>query len=461
VILPQVIPQIENVSNGGDRISIDEESENERCHALRYLDSVARVPKPVPAGTGVALHEVMRNCLVYALTISMGFAAAAFGQTPAAERDALRVELQRLREEFDQIRQQYTERLNALEVRLTALNPGSETPPAALPQTASVPAAAAGEDTPTGTLPVYGNVTALSKIFDPDLAVIGNFLGAAGGHRQDSRPPLELREVETALQAVVDPYARADFFFGFSPEGVEIEEGYLTFSTVPGGLLAKAGKFRSAVGRVNTMHAHTLPWIDRPIVTQNLAGGDEGLTAPALSLARLLPNPWVFVELTGEVSATDSQSDLGYVARARRDISDSTNLDLGFSFASSDTSLIAFDGTIRYRPLRRAIYRRFLARTELLWRREAIGETAFGTYLAAEYQLARRWFAGGRWDYSRRALDRRAADSGASWLLTFWPSEFTQIRWQYRHTKYAEGVTANDLLLQVLFAIGVHGAHAF
>jgi hypothetical protein len=35
------------------------------------------------------------------------------------------------------------------------------------------------------------------------------------------------------------------------------------------------------------------------------------------------------------------------------------------------------------------------------------------------------------------------------------------VRGQYRRTKYAEGVTANELLFQFLFSIGAHGAHAF
>ena len=51
-----------------------------------------------------------------------------------------------------------------------------------------------------------------------------------------------MHEAEATFQAVVDPYARADFFLSFSPEGVEIEEGFLTFTTLPGGLLAKVGK---------------------------------------------------------------------------------------------------------------------------------------------------------------------------------------------------------------------------
>jgi hypothetical protein len=150
----------------------------------------------------------MRNGVVCALIASVLFAAAAaFGQTPEGEGSALRVELRRLREEFDQIRQQYTERLNALELRLTALDQSRrEIPPPSPPQPPAPGAIPSGTDSPTGALPVHGNVTGLSKIFNPDLAVIGNFVGA-----------------------------------------------HLTFPTRPGGLLGKAGKFRSAIGRVNTM----------------------------------------------------------------------------------------------------------------------------------------------------------------------------------------------------------------
>lgn len=52
-------------------------------------------------------------------------------------------------------------------------------------------------------------------------------------------------------------------------------------------------------------------------------------------------------------------------------------------------------------------------------------------------------------------------DDGASAVLTFWPNEFSQVRGQYRHTAYAGGIKANELLLQLLFSIGAHGAHTF
>ena len=82
--------------------------------------------------------------------------------------------------------------------------------------------------------------------------------------------------MKTAFQAVVDPYARADFFLSAGPEGLEVEEGYITFTSLPAGVLLKAGKMRSQFGKVNTMHTHMLPWADRPLVSRNLFGGDEG-----------------------------------------------------------------------------------------------------------------------------------------------------------------------------------------
>jgi len=322
----------------------------------------------------------------------------------------------------------------------------------------------------------------MSKIFNPDIAVIGDVLGAVGNNDVAPTPALELHEAEASFQAIVDPYARADFFVSFGSEGAEVEEGFITFNTLPGGLLLKAGKLKEAFGKVNTMHAHVLPWTDHPLVTENLVGGDEGIADSGLSVSRLILNPWFFLEATGEVFqgnssvfASHQRSDLTYVGRVRgyRDVSESSNLDIGASVAyghndageNTTTRLIGLDATFRYRPLRRAIYQRLLARTELVWsRREAdLTPTAssFGWYASADYQFARRWFLGGRADYSERASDASLHDKGGSALITFWPSEFSQIRGQYRHTSYAEGFAANEFLFQFLFSIGAHGAHSF
>jgi hypothetical protein len=119
---------------------------------------------------------------------------------------------------------------------------------------------------------------------------------------------------------------------------------------------------------------------------------------------------------------------------------------------------------VRWRPLQRSIYHSFLGRSELIVsRQDQLGgrQSAKGFYLSGDYQMGRRWFTGVRFDRSDRAEDASAHDSGASLTLTYWPSEFNQIRGQVRRTNYAEGVTANEFLFQFQFAIGAHGAHSF
>jgi hypothetical protein len=82
-------------------------------------------------------------------------------------------------------------------------------------------------------------------------------------------------------------------------------------------------------------------------------------------------------------------------------------------------------------------------------------------YGLGEYQFARRWYLGARVDRSARVLDATAVDKGGSVFVTFWPTEFSQVRGQFRRVSFAEGVSANELLFQLNFTIGAHGAHVF
>lgn len=373
-------------------------------------------------------------------------------------------DVEALRAEVAQLRQAVA----ALEAKLAA-QPGSVAP-APVPPMAPPPALLSAA--PAGA----------SKVFNPDTSVLANFVGAGGRNPLSEQPTLQLSEVEVAFQADVDPYARADFFLSAGPQGLEVEEGFLTLTALPRHFLLKVGKMRAQFGKVNTIHTHLMPTVDRPLVTENLVGGDEGISDSGFSLSKLVANPFLYVEATGEVFGghstvfqSDKRSHLNYVGRLRayRDLTEGSNIDLGTSVAYGPTDvgpdmkkrLVGVDATFRYRPLRRAIYRRFQARTEAVWSRQdlpAAGrQNAFGVYGLGEYQFARRWYFGGRYDRSQRALDASIRDNGGSAFLTFWPSEFSQFRGQYRHTRYGEGIRANEFLFQASFAIGAHGAHVF
>ena len=427
------------------------------------------------------------------MLLSVLCAAPAFAQQPAPSQtpqvpDVLE---QRLRALEDHVK--------SLQAELAALKAGNPPAPTAAPAPAEPTAIApppptvAGSGTEQGasTLPVYGQAS--SKVFNPDIGIIGNFLNANGESRGGSptlapTPFATLQESEVSLQAVVDPYARADFFLAVGEEGIEVEEGFVTFPSLPGGLLVKAGKMRANFGRLNAFHNHTLPWTDRPIVMYNLLGGatedpDTGIKDAGVSVSRLIPAGGFFLEATGEIYRGDSGtlfqshrrqdfSSIGHL-RAYGDITESANVEIGGSYARGrnefgsefTTQLYGTDITFRWKPLRRAIYRSFAGRAEMIWSRREQPDTtakAFGTFVSGDYKYARRWIVGGRFDWSERAQQPDINDHGLSAVLTFWPSEFSQLRSQYRRTRYGDkDKPANELIFQALFTIGAHGAHAF
>jgi len=385
----------------------------------------------------------------------------------SADSQALLKEIAQLRQELEEVRKAYGDRLAALEAQV---------------------AAAAGAQPPPPEPPPAAPATS-SKVFNPDIAVIGNLLGTAGTNTVSPSPSIQFKEAELSFQAAVDPYARADFFVSFGQDEASLEEGYITFPTIPGGLLVRAGLMRAAFGKTNPQHPHTLPWPDKPLVSLNLAGGEDGLADAGVSVARLIPNPWFFLEATGQLYRGDqgdvfhaSQAgDLNYLVRLRayQDVSESANVDIGASFSMGHndagitdgvdvgrftTRLYGADATVRYKPLRRSIYRSFIGRTELVWsRRQQFDgvQSAFGYYVSGDYQFARRWYAGVRYDWSDRPDQATVFDTGVAAVLTFRPSEFSLVRGMYRWTRYAQSETANELLMQVQFAIGAHGAHPF
>ncbi len=432
--------------------------------------------------------------------------------TPAPCCDALEQQFKAMEDRMILLEGQ----VRLLKEQLAQAQAAGAAPGAAAAASAAAPAAAASQAIASGEGGAqssgYGGAAA-AKALNPDISAIGDFISDAGHYptppgsvsRQAGFQSLNMHESELGFQAIIDPYARGDFFISFGEQGVEVEEGYVTFTALPGGFVARVGKMRAAFGKVNTMHNHVLPWADRPLVNENLVGGEDGIDDAGFSIQRILPAPkGIFLEATGQVFRGDSgtqtffvpvtpanptgtiqqtlftatgKSDVSTVAHLRgyRDITESTNLDLGLSYARGHnelgsgflTQLYGMDATLRWKPLRRSIYHSFIGRTEAIWSQRQqpltlLGEQrSFGMYASGDYQLGRRWFVGGRYDYAQRARDDRQLDRGTAAVLTYWPSEFSQIRGEYRFTRYAEGFNANELLMQVQFSLGAHGAHPF
>src|SRR5437764_7736547 len=266
---------------------------------------------------------------------------AASAQQPATPPSTADDRIKALEQQVSALKSEVDE----LKAALTAAAPApAAAQPAAVSQAAPPSAPAEVVSTQGGQIPVYGGATGLANALNPDISVIGDFLGAVGGNPIRPVPALEMHETEVAFQSVIDPYARADFFISFVESGVNLEEGYITFTSLPAGFVARAGKMRAAFGKVNTLHNHVLPWTDRPLVTENLVGGEDGIDDAGFSVSRIFEgHKHLFLEATGQLYRGDSDelfksfrpSDVSPVAHLRgyKDLTDNTNLDIGLSYA--------------------------------------------------------------------------------------------------------------------------------
>lgn len=366
----------------------------------------------------------------------------------------------------------------------TGQEPPAPTPtfaPEPTPQPTPSPEPPAPAPGPQGGAPQQA-----SNILNPNISVVGNLVGFAGNDPALPDQAFDLSELELGIQAAIDPYARADIFIAFTPEGVDVEEGYVTFLTLARSFSLKAGKFRSNFGKFNRIHPPETPFADRPLAAERFFG-PEGLAAVGFSGSYLLPTPFYlnvdaevttnwedaplfgFVTEEGVVDAGGKRGQPSYLFRASTyaDFSEQTNGTLGISFAHGvnnpegtlASQVLGLDATLRWKDPRRAIYRSFIWQTEAYFtqREETAGSLhAFGIFSYAEYQFARRWRFGLRGDYVDNPAER-----GALAYLTFWPSEFSAISAQGRIVRRLDGRDEYAAFLKLTFNIGPHGAHPF
>ena len=396
------------------------------------------------------------------------FLVILFAAFPLAAQEDERIT--RLEQKLDELLRQ----ADSIRQELEALKGGAPASEVTAPDLTAVDVT-----TPEASASTTPAAPAASKALNPDISVLGTFVSHMGDNFEE-RDPIALDEVEVAFEAFIDPYAKGRFFIAVTPEEVDVEEGYAQFVTLPWGLTAKAGKTKATFGKANTWHTHTRPWVDQPMMITRFLG-EEGLADVGVSVSKSIDNPFgAFIEATGEVYSGDvegsfgraTNNDLLYNAHLKffRDLGENSNVEIGTSWArgtlpegEGHSRLGGVDVTYRWKPLSRSIYNSFIARLEALANeRSDFDRTLYGYYASADYQLARRWFVGARVDRADRFEEGVLfRDRGVSGTITFWPSEFSQVRGQYRRTKFGNGPSFNEFLIQLQFAIGAHGAHVF
>lgn len=416
-------------------------------------------------------------------------ASAAGAQTPAADP------VNDLRKAIADLKQEYGDRLADLEARLTRLEAerGGAEPEATEQATetssdddelaalrASAESSAGGESPDRATaepapseISTAGSERNLNQL-NPEISMTGDMVGFA---TDQGREDFDAREFELNVQSALDPFSVTKLTLSFSPdEGVDIEEGYVSYANLPGGLQLTAGKFRQNFGVLNRWHLHALPQLDYPLALQTYFG-DEGLAQTGVRAEWLLPRPWasaneLSLELTdGESDAFGGESFDHLVGLAHLknywDIGDSVYAELGLSGiaggngSGGDSRILGADFTWHWQPPSRAKYREVTWRTELMRSDrddpEGVNHQSWGGYSYLESLVAQNLYAGVRYDRVEDPLNPEHVTWGLFPNLTWWQSEYVRLRGEYGFLKDdLTGDKENRFSLQVTWAAGPH-----
>jgi len=437
----------------------------------------------------------MRNMVVVLLLA--GLAGAGGAAQPVADPARQAVEVQK--------------RIRELEQRFEL-----RAPPSAEPTLEAHIAEVLGEERRAAQRRPFLSALRFFESFRPQISATFDFLGHySDGEGGELDEGVFLRELEFGFSARLGLFARFDAFVGIHKAhahehihahdhghheeddhhghehehheeddhgdghgyDIHLEEAYVTFLTLPWNLTARAGKFRVGFGWANTQHPHSLPWVDYPLAVKNFLG-HEGLFGVGGEVSWLAPWDRPYTELTYEAFRNESESVFGqegcdglvHLVHLRNffELSPSSTLEVGLSAAtgggSSRTNMEGIDLTYKWRPVGRGLYRSLAWRTELLASQKR-GRNAWGSYSGPEYQFARRWSVGVRYDYSELPDCDDLHESAFSAYLTFKQSE--RVFWRLgvmhsarnfeRHGEKDE----TQVFLQLDISLGTHRPHRY
>lgn len=429
---------------------------------------------------------------------------AARAQEPQQEElQALRERVATLEARLESLRSEYDGRLAAIEERLAALQeqqaaapaageaeaagePGAEERAALDAEIAAILEEAGGEGetapaggTQQGEQRFTSRTRNLNRL-NPEISVAGDIVGRVADRTGDEEVnKFSFDEFELAFQSTLDPYSVAKAFVVQEEGEFEVEEAYIDYTSLPGGLGLKIGQFRYDWGKINRWHQHALPQVDRPLV-HRAVWGEGGIKGLGASVSWLAPT---FLGTYNEVNVhvTNDQNDVSFSGRGFDDpvfmihetnyfdIDAASYLEVGLSAATGvndpqgefRTQVYGVDWNYAWQPPARSLYRGFELKGELLWQRkdgpEDIADN-WGLYTYGVYKLNRRWSAGLRGDYTEVPEEPGESLWGVTPYLEWWQSEWARLRFQYSYNsrQLEEPVSENRFFFQIVWALGPH-----
>jgi len=311
------------------------------------------------------------------------------------------------------------------------------------------------------------------NLLNPEISATGDVrLVGEEGTRGDNAIA---REFEFAFQSALDPYSNTKVFLAASDEGVEVEEGYVYWTGLPGRLRLDLGKFRQQVGDLNRWHAHALPETEYPLVYQRFFS-EEGLAGVGISLYTSLP--FSLGGATHEVwlQGTAAESDpllagsgrLLFLGRLLNfwQLNRTTYAQLGVTGLGGNNGdaglrsrLVGADFRLTYRPPDAATRRDITFRAEgYRLHASELGTTTnrYGTFLELQARTSRRWVFGARYDYVEAPRGLADTEWRITPNITWWQSEFVYLRLEGEHRNSDLEGNRNMLTFQAVWAMGPH-----
>jgi hypothetical protein len=445
----------------------------------------------------------------YLACIAVAFAAPVLAAAPKMtmqqQLDALEARVKSLEANDSVLRKQADDAVAAAKSAQAELDAIKAAAPAAVAVAsveAPAPAAApsggnANAFNPAISVILNGSYT--SHSLDPQHYQRAGFPLVAGG--EPSPRGFSLGESEVSLASNIDEKFYGQLTLTAESENGEdhvgVEEAFVDTTALPDGFNLRLGRFFSNIGYLNSHHAHTDNFFDRPLAYQAFLGsqyGDDGA-----QLRWLAPTD-LYLEVGGEIfrgqnypSGGAEHSGAGVktlFAHAGGDIGVESSWLAGLSMLKSsanaaddgfsgDSTLYIADATWKWAPQGNFKDGGVTLRSEyfidnrdgtatnpiddtmpLLWH-----GARRGAYVEGVYRLNRTWDLGYRYD--KLWADRTGPYASAfdpyrnSVELSWHNSEFSLLRLQFSRDEPSADSTDNALTLQYQVSLGAHGAHKF
>lgn len=374
---------------------------------------------------------------------------------------------------------------------------------------------------------VFNSITFAQSNINPDISLISTFNTFTNFNKDTpeyGKLNFEIPSFELVIDGYLNPYARATANIAFEEGKFSAEEVYANIVRgLPLDIQIKAGKYLLGFGKLNLVHPHAWPFINRPLFHQ-VYFSPEGFNDIGANLSFILPTEDFYTTLdlgvykgdaitnnTGgeDADATNVRGNsLIFVGRLGSffSIGDFNNLDIGISGSYGSYAKSSFyipdsigfssemltylygglDFKFKYKP---DSYTSLVIQGEgILNRRDVIRGTdvepvvesinKFGGFIYFDYQFLKQFSVGLKYDFTYGVIgdessfktlanDDMNKTNGIEYWVGYYPIEETlalRLGAQNLFFNLLDDLkkdTETTITLQLIFSLGPHKAHQF